>query len=59
MEDRILTQHPKNKQGTRIHRDKYEQMCTAIEQALQEQGPLDFKALNEAVHQKLEGGLRA
>jgi hypothetical protein len=55
MEDRILTQHPENKQGTRISRNKYEQMCTAIEQSLQEQNPLGFKALNEAVHQKLDG----
>ncbi|MFN2152249.1 MAG: DUF6958 family protein [Anaerolineales bacterium] len=55
MEDRIMTQHPENKQGTHIRRDKYEQMYSAIEQALQEKGPLGFKALNEAVHQKLEG----
>jgi len=55
MEDRIMTQHPEKKQGTHIRRDKYEQMYTAIEEVLQEQGPLGFKALNEAVNRKLEG----
>lgn len=55
MEDRILTQHPENKKGVNIRRDKYDQVRAAIESALKETGPLTFQALNEAVQQQLEG----
>jgi ABC-type Fe3+ transport system substrate-binding protein len=55
MEDRIMTKHPQKKSGVNIQRDKYEQVCAAIESALKENGPQTFQALNEVVDQKLEG----
>jgi hypothetical protein len=50
-----MTKHPEKKEGVNIQRDKYEQMCSAIELALKENGPQTFQALNQAVVQKLEG----
>jgi len=55
MEERIMTQHPQKKSGVNIQRDKYEQVRSAIELVLKENGPQTFQALNEAVEQKLEG----
>ena len=50
-----MTKHPQIKSGVNIQRDKYEQVCTAIESALKENGPQTFQSLNEVVGQKLEG----
>lgn len=55
MEDRILTRHPRKKNGVNIQREKYEQVRIAIKLALKENGPQTFQALSEAVGQKLKG----
>lgn len=55
MTKKILTKHPKRKQGTNIDKDKYDAMRGAIVDALREEGVMTFQDLNQAVHDRLEG----
>ena len=50
-----MTQHPEQKEGVNIRRDKYEQVRGVIESTLKEDGPQSFQALNESVNKKLAG----
>ena len=58
MKERILTQHPNQKKGVNIQRDKYEQVRGVIESALKEDGPQSFQALNECDPPKNERQFR-
>lgn len=55
MSDKILTQHPEGKHGVNIDRTKYDQVRSAILDALAGPGELTFQELNEAVGRRLEG----
>jgi hypothetical protein len=55
MEERILTQHPENKQGVNISREKYEQIRDTILTVLKKNEPISFQDLNAVVFQKLDG----
>jgi hypothetical protein len=55
VEEKILTLHPKGKQGVNISKDKYERIRQAILSILAEEKGILFKDLPAAVEQKLEG----
>lgn len=55
MKDRIMTLHPQGKSGVNIDRDKYDAMCKAILDSVQNHGEITFKELTEDVRYKLEG----
>ncbi len=56
MEDRFMTLHPDpKKEGVSIDRGKYEQIKSAMLTALQQQGQLSFKELNNIVNRQLSG----
>lgn len=54
MEERIKTQHPQGKQGVNIEKSKYEQVKTAILDALDGK-PLTHTELTNQVSEKLRG----
>jgi hypothetical protein len=55
-EERIQTLNPrKGKSGTRISKEKYERLRTAIIDSLEECGQLTFSELRDEVEQKLAG----
>jgi hypothetical protein len=56
VEEKILTQPPDpTKKGVQISQAKYEQVRSALGEALHEQGALDLAQQNEAVSQRLQG----
>jgi len=55
VKDRIMTLHPQGKSGVNIDRDKYDAMCKAILDFVQNHGEITFKELTEDVRCKLEG----
>ncbi len=53
--DKILTKHPKGKQGVNISRAKYDAVREAILEALAEREPQQFRELQAAVEERLAG----
>lgn len=54
-EDKIMTKHPKGKQGVNISRAKYDKVRGAILEALAEKEPQTFRGLQAVVEERLAG----
>ncbi len=54
-EAKVLTRHPRGKQGVNINRDKYEMMRDALIAALEREGPAPHLQLFKTVERDLAG----
>lgn len=55
MTDKILTLHPKGKQGVSIEHAKYEQMRSAIINAVEARGTTSFTEMIRMIHDAVDG----